>query len=284
MRAIYLLLLVAFIGVGSWWFYHNNNTVQGFVQTYTESGNDQFLALEPVYSLNQVLEAHRSELPIAKNSAKLEPALKFYPYLLLDVTYTQNDRKNRDGVVLWNMNDGEMILDTKSWDVTKGFGPLLTANSSNSDYRIVKAITARGNRISREQLRKTLGVDQDVLENWVFNAQRNNLIFVDGNIIRLRVPDTKVDVQPFTQIGQRLVTKSYSHVQKQPTKYSKEQITQAVQAVFGPSVAIRGTKEVFLPVYSVSVANPDGSSQTTYWNALNGERYAPKGVASSVGG
>ncbi len=280
MRAIYLFLLLAFIGVGSWWIYHNDGAVRGFVSSYTENSTSQFLALEPTYSVTQVMDSHRNEIPSLKDDARLIPALKFYPYLLMDVTYSQNNKGRRDGVVLWSMDDGEMILDTTSWNVTRGFGSLLTANATDSDFRVVKAVAARGNTISREQLRKALGVDSEVLDEWLDGARRNNLIIMDGNLVRLRVPDAKVDVQPFTQIGQRLITKSYTHVQRHPTKFTKDQITDAAQSVFGPNVAIRGTKEVFLPVYSISIANGDGSIQTTYWNALNGQRYAPKGVAN----
>jgi len=42
----------------------------------------------------------------------------------------------------------------------------------------------------------------------------------------------------------------------------------------GKDFAIRKTTEIFLPVYSIVVQNPDGSQMTTYWNALNGKRLA----------
>jgi len=43
------------------------------------------------------------------------------------------------------------------------------------------------------------------------------------------------------------------------------------KAAFGDDFAIRKTTEIFLPVYSIVVQNPDGSHMTTYWNALNGK-------------
>ncbi len=41
-------------------------------------------------------------------------------------------------------------------------------------------------------------------------------------------------------------------------------------------ITIRSEKEVFLPIYSIEVLNADGSVQVTDWNALNGQRIAPK--------
>ncbi len=281
MRAIYLLLLLAFIGVGSWWVYQNSDTVSGFVQNYTEKPNNQFLALQPLFTADQVVDTHRSELPSHKSDTKLAPALKFYPYLLLDVAYNQSGSKKREGVILWSMDNGEMVLDTSTWNVSKGFGPMLSANADENDYRVIKTIAARGSSISREQLRRLLAVDSDVLDQWTESARRKGLIVQDGNVIRLRIPDANLAMPPFTNISQRLVTKSYSDVQKQPTKFSKDQIAQAAQAAFGPDIAIHEVKEVFVPVYSISMANPDGSVETTYWNALNGRRYSLKDSVTS---
>jgi hypothetical protein len=55
-------------------------------------------------------------------------------------------------------------------------------------------------------------------------------------------------------------------------RYRSSQIETIAKAAFGNDFAIRKTTEIFLPVYSIVVQNPDGSQMTTYWNALNGKR------------
>jgi hypothetical protein len=59
-------------------------------------------------------------------------------------------------------------------------------------------------------------------------------------------------------------------------RYSKSDIEKNAKAVFGADFTIRNSKEVFLPVYSIEVLNPDGSVLTTYWNALSGQRMYPR--------
>ena len=57
-----------------------------------------------------------------------------------------------------------------------------------------------------------------------------------------------------------------------PKRFRTSQIETTAKAAFGNDFAIRKTTEIFLPVYSIVVQNPDGSQMTTYWNALNGKK------------
>ncbi|MDP1835092.1 MAG: hypothetical protein Q8K75_04100 [Chlamydiales bacterium] len=283
MRGIYLILLIAFVGVGSWWLHQNNTVVHGLVQDYSGKKQEapQFLALEARYTPDQIMEAHRSELPLNRSNDKLEPALKFFPYLLLDVTYNQSDKRNREGVMLWSMDDGEIITNTQSWEASKGFGALLAAGADQGDFLVVKALAARGGKVKRDQLIRSLGVDSARADDWLESARKKGLVSLDGNMYKLNTSNVNVAVQPATIISQRLVTKPYNHVKRQATKYTKEQISEAARVAFAPEVTVRSVREVFLPVYSVSLTNNDGSVQTTYWNALNGQRYVPKGSTAT---
>ncbi len=78
MRAIYLFLLLAFIGLDRGGSTITMETVRSFVSSYTESTSDQFLALEPIYTVNQVMDSHRNEIPSVRDDARLIQALKFY--------------------------------------------------------------------------------------------------------------------------------------------------------------------------------------------------------------
>jgi hypothetical protein len=78
------------------------------------------------------------------------------------------------------------------------------------------------------------------------------------------VPETKLDLN--------LVTKEIKHAIREKKRFRGFQIEQIARAAFGPDFAIRKMTEIFLPVYSITVQNPDGTQMTTYWNALNGNR------------
>jgi hypothetical protein len=97
-----------------------------------------------------------------------------------------------------------------------------------------------------------------------------------GNLLQLHFENPKILVIPQTQIGQNLVSRSIAQTARMPKKYSKSQITKMAKAAFGNDFTIRNEREVFLPVYSITVLNSDGSTHTSDWNALNGQRIIPR--------
>ena len=54
--------------------------------------------------------------------------------------------------------------------------------------------------------------------------------------------------------------------------FTPGQIERIAKAAFGQNFAIRTMTDVYLPVHSIIVQNPDGSIHTSHWNALNGKR------------
>jgi hypothetical protein len=81
-------------------------------------------------------------------------------------------------------------------------------------------------------------------------------------------------VIPETKLAHWLVTKPTKKAVRVKKRYSASQIQKTAKAAFGNDFAIRRTTEIFLPVYSIVVQNPDGTLMTSYWNALNGKRLA----------
>ena len=73
---------------------------------------------------------------------------------------------------------------------------------------------------------------------------------------------------------QHLVSKPMNEGQKVPRTYSRSQIMGITQAAFGSDFKIRNEQEIFLPVYSLEILNPDGSVQISEWNALTGKPIA----------
>src|SRR5262245_44677268 len=125
MRAIYTIILLGFLAVGSWWLWENNAVVRGLFSEYVDGNH--FLTLEARYTPDQIMEQHRYELLSDNEHTFKEPSLKFYPYILMEVKYSLADKKTREGVILWGMEDGEMVINTETWDTTHGFDDLITA-------------------------------------------------------------------------------------------------------------------------------------------------------------
>ena len=75
-----------------------------------------------------------------------------------------------------------------------------------------------------------------------------------------------------TQFEQPLVMKSYKNAVQIARNYSASQIRTTAESAFSKDFTVRGAREVFLPVYTIEIQNPDGTVKETHWNAVNGKR------------
>jgi hypothetical protein len=272
-----LLSLVVFLGsimLGSWWLWHHSDTFRNLISEYVDNG--EFYTLEARFTSEQIMNLHKNDLLTDADHSFVEPSLKFHPYLLLDVKYSTPDKKSKENVILWGMVDGEMVLNTETWEKTHGFEDAIQANTTRTDFKILNALARSNGTATKEQLQKELHLEPEVLEPWIESTRQKHLVIQKGNLLQLHFQNPKILVNPQTKINHWLVTKPYNHAQRVSAKYSQKQIEKVAQAAFGSDFTIRSTKIVFLPVYGIDVLNPDGSIMTTFWNALNGKRIHPK--------
>jgi hypothetical protein len=165
-----------------------------------------------------------------------------------------------------------MVINASTWEKTHGFRDCLASNATRQEFRIINALANHGGSCDREGLSKFLSIENNVLDTWADVCRKKSLIVQNGNTYRLHLQNPKLQVVPETKLDQNLVTKHTKHADRAKKRFSGTQIEQIAKAAFGPDFAIRKTTEVFLPVYSITVQNPDGSQMTSYWNALNGAR------------
>lgn len=273
MRPILLLLVLCALGSGA---YISWNRAPHFRSKIEELLNGAtFQTLEVRYSAESIMEAHRKELLKDSDHVFLEPTLKFIPYLLMDVKYTRNQDKTGEGIILWGLVDGEMVINTSTWEKTHGFTDCITSNATRQEFKIINALASRGGTWDREGLSKFLNLENNILDTWVDSCRKKSLIVQTGNSYRLHLQNPKLQVIPETKLEHWLVTKPTKHALRIKKRYRPAQIEVTARAAFGGDFAIRKTSEIFLPIYSIVVQNPDGSLMTTYWNALNGKRFTP---------
>lgn len=273
MRIITLTVLVLFIAAGGYYLYHHGEDLKGYIGDQMDSG--QFLTIEPRYTAAQIMSSHHHDLISSSEQSFQEPALKFYPYLLLEISYSSADNKPVEGVLLWSQTDGELITDTENWATTKGFESLINNSADTGDYKIVKALAANQGAMTRDQLQTYLSVSTQTVDDWIQQARQKHFIAQRGNQYTLTQKNVDIDVPPQTKINQWLSTKPYSHAYREPKRFSTDDIEEAIHNAFGGNLNIRSAKEVYLPIYSIGVANRDGTVSTTVWNALNGQPLKP---------
>ncbi len=270
MRFLFSLLTLGAAIYGLWWISETRPEVKTKVEEILNTGS--FNTLEVRYSANQIMDAHRRQLLKNSRYKFLESSMKFYPYLLMEVKYAISDKKTKEGVILWDLNDGEMVISTKAWQKTHGFGDCITANTDRHEFRIINTLASKGGSADRETLSKTLHVENEVLDAWIESCRQKRLIIQSGNKYRLHLEKPRFQKTPFTTIDERLVTKPHRHATRVPNSFSLSQIEKLARAAFGNDFVIRKTVDLYLPVHCIVVQNPDGSIHTSHWNALNGKQ------------
>lgn len=269
MKKIIFTVIGIAIVLSSVWIWSNTELIRDTVQHYAENG--EFLTLEARYSAEQIMQAQKELLLQNEKYSYRDPSLCFYPYLLMEVKYTGPAQKTKEGVILWSMVDGEMVIDTFNWDKTHGFEDALNAQASEEDFHLMQILARYRGSLTKPRLAKELQVDPEMLDLIVASSTRKHLVIERGAEVQLHFQNPRIDVDPSTRINQWLVSKPYSHAQQASKRYSRSQIEKTAKAAFGKDFTVRNSREVFLPVYKLEVLNPDESILTTYWNALNGK-------------
>ena len=111
-RLLFSMALLGGIGYGGWQAWNFWPPIKETVQEYIGMG--QFHTLEAQYTPEQLMENARSSLIKTTEHSYLNPKLEFYPYLFMEVKFSENKRSTVEGIIMWNQIDGEMVLDTRN--------------------------------------------------------------------------------------------------------------------------------------------------------------------------
>ncbi len=269
MRFISSLVSLALFGGGAYWVNDRYPEVKTKILELVNSG--YFHTLEVRYSAKQIMENERAHLLKGDKHKFLEPTLKFRPYLCLEVKYSDSRHSSSEGMILWDLVDGEMVINAHTWEKTHGFADCLNANTEKHEFKILNLLAQRGGAMDRNGLIKNLHLENDILDAWIDSCRNKKLIVQSGNDYRLHLQNPKLTVIPETHIEDPLVTKSFKNAERVAKRFTSSQIKRMAESAFGNDFAIRNTSKVFLPFYSITVQNPDGSLRTSHWNALNGK-------------
>ncbi|MGE5196611.1 MAG: hypothetical protein ACM3JI_04715, partial [Anaerolineae bacterium] len=173
MRLILTLITLSLAGYGIWWIGTTHPEIKTKIEDLIESGN--FHTLEVRYTSDQIMQMHRRELLNDAKHRFLDPVLKFYPYVLMEVKYNLSDDRTKEGVILWDLIDGEMVMDTTDWEKTHGYGDCINAGTDRHEFKILNILARRGGSIDREGLSKSLLVENDILDAWIDSCRKKKL-------------------------------------------------------------------------------------------------------------
>ena len=268
MRLLSTLLTLGSLAYGGYWINTNHPELKGKVIDFVQSGH--FHTLEARFTAQQIMEMNRDVLLKDSRHKFLEPTMKFSPYLLMEVKYSTPEHQTGEGLILWDLLDGEMVLNTNHWEKTHGFADCINAHIEKNEFRVIKVLAERNIALDRESLLRSLQIENDVLGAWLESSKRKKIVVQAGNHYRLHLQKPRLAVRPETAVDDRLVTKACNSAERLSKRFSHNQIRRIAEAAFGQDFAIRNTLSVYLPIYCITIENPDGSLHTSYWNALNG--------------
>lgn len=119
-----IALVVLTLGALAYWMLSDQETIQKTLGRHLE--RSPILTLKAYYTPEMIQE---------KQGTDTEPLLTFYPYLLMEVQYLTSTQKLQEGMLLWSTVDGEMVLDTATWETTDGFDKVLRGQAKVAEMR-----------------------------------------------------------------------------------------------------------------------------------------------------
>ena len=174
-----------------WWLW-NYSVFGDLIQSYVENG--EIVTLEARYTPEQVMQAHHEELIPNDRYTFKEPACKYYPYLLLEVKYPQSNGKTKEGIILWSMVDGEMVIDANTWQKTHGFEDAINAGATASDFQILNTLAAYRGALVLPRLQSELGVDDQSMKKMLDSVVNKQLVIMRGTEAALHFQNPQFNI------------------------------------------------------------------------------------------
>lgn len=264
------LIFLGSLSYGVWWVADTHPEIKDRVIHSLPSGS--FSILEPRFTVNQIIESQRSNLLKESHQKFGNASVLYRPFLLMEVKFTHSNNTTGEGVILWDLTDGEMVLSTQTWEKSHGFADCIHMHADPYELRILSSIAHHGNRVDRQTLFQDLNLGRAMFDTWLDRCIKKKLIAYHEGTYRIHLESPKMAFTPITQVSFPLIHKQSKHIEKLKKNFSISQINRLAEAAFGDDFCVRETHEVYLPVYLIPIQNKDGSCQTSHWNALNGNR------------
>jgi hypothetical protein len=231
-----------------------------------------FSILEPRFTASQIMENEKNSSANETPPSFGDYAIIFHPFALMEVKFSHSNQRTGEGIILWDLIDGEMVLNTETWEKSHGFADCIHVHADPHELKVITAIARQGNQVDRRTLSQLIHVEGALLDTWLDRCVKKKLLVCSQGQYRIHLESPLLAFTPVTKTHFPLITKQSKHPEKLKKHFSLSQVARVAEAAFGEDFAIRQTHEVFLPIYSITLQNLDGSSEATYWNGLNGKK------------
>ena len=274
MRLLYTLFTLAVGGCGLYWLADKNPDLKQKAEEFLNFRTTS--ALETRFDSSQIMETHQKKLLKEKGARFLDPELKFFPFLLMEVKYCDSKSKTKESLILWDLTDGEMILDTKSWEKTHGFADCILSHAGIHELKILHTLAEKGGSCDFGTLLDKFHIETPLLEAFMQSCVKKNLIIQTATSqYRLHLENPRLTTIPQTKLHEQLTTRAHKKAQRAQKHFTASQVERIAKMAFGEKFSIRTKTEIYLPIHRIIVQKPDGSIQTSHFNALTGKELPP---------
>lgn len=268
MRLLFTLFTLASFGGGLYWLADKNPDLKQKAEEFIDFRTTT--ALETRFDSMQVMEMHQKKLLREKGARYLDPELKFFPFLLMEVKYLDAKNRTKESLILWDLTDGEMVLDTKNWEKTHGFADCIISRATPQELKILH--TLANSTTTAENLEAKLSIEAPILKALLHSCERKNLIIQTENSgYRLHMENPKLTSEPKTNLHEQLTTRAHKKATRAKGHFKPSSVERLAKMAFGETFSIRTKSEIYLPIHRIVVQNPDGSIQTSHFNGLTGK-------------
>lgn len=178
MRLLYTLFTLAVGGYGLYWLTDKNPDLKQKAEEILDFRTTN--ALETRFDAAQVMEIHQKQLLKEKGSRFLTPELKFFPHLLLEVKYSDSKGRTKESLMLWDLTEGEMVLDSKTWEKTHGFADCILSHAQLLEFKILQTLAEKGGNCDISVLHEKLQIEIPLLEAILQGCIKKNLLLQTG--------------------------------------------------------------------------------------------------------
>lgn len=267
-KRFFWLCCFMLIGFAAFWGYQHRERLEYMM--HSKDNEDTIETFETALQPEELL-AKQSRLLLTPQHSFGPVSLIFAPHLLLNVKYSPDGKSSKASTALWDLTDGELVLNTNSFEHSQGFADCLVSQASADDFRLLHTLAQRGGALSKEVICKEMGGDDAVICERIESLKKRHLVIVSNDIVRIHVESPLIKLEPTTFITKPLVERTILYKAILTGKYTTSDIQSLVQAAFGQDLAIRSTRLVYIPLYEIQINNPDGSVRKTLWNAISGK-------------
>lgn len=217
--------------------------------------------IHPLYSPDQLASKYNTDS---------ETDVEYKPLLILTIKYADTAYTTGEGTLLWDLTDGEIILNTNTWEKSHGLGDCIRMGATKQDCKVVLAMARKGGQLPRESLRRALRIDADLLDQWIEQCRQKKLLVPSGNGYRLHMQNPKMPKRPITIMDETIATFTTKKVSLPQVNFDEEAISDFATAYFGSDFAIQKAEVALLPIYVFTSESSSGRLQTNRVNAVTG--------------